>query len=77
MKKKHKLILYPRSFEGTIVSVLSDTGIPVYWDDGKFVPLDGVSVGEVLIANPASERDLSAAGLTTDKFEVAEPGSSN
>ena len=35
------------------------------------------SVGEVLIANPASERDLSAAGLATDKFEVAEPGSSN
>ena len=77
MKKKHKLILYPRSFEGEIVSVLSGPGTVVSWDGKSFIPLDGVSVGEVLIANPASNKDLLEAGLDEGMFEVADPGSSN
>ena len=73
MKEKYKLLLYPRSFSGEIVSVLSETGIPVSWDDGKFVPLDGVSVGDILISDPASDKILSAAGLDESMFEVAPP----
>ena len=73
MKEKYKLLLYPRNFSGEVVSVLSETGTPVSWDDGKFIPLDGVSVGDILISDPASDRDLSAAGLDESMFEVAPP----
>ena len=70
-----KLLLFPRSFSGEIVSVLSGPGTVVSWDGKSFAPVDGVSVGEVLTSNPASERDLSAAGITSDMFEVAAPAS--
>ena len=77
MTKKYKLILYPRSFEGEIVSVLSGPGTVVSWNGKSFAPLNGVSVGEVLISNLASDKDLSAAGLDEGMFEVAAPASSN
>ena len=73
MKEKYKLLLYPRSFSGEIVSVLFGPGTVVSWDGGKFVPLDGVSVGDILTSDPASDKILSAAGLDESMFEVAPP----
>ena len=73
MKEKYKLLLYPRSLEGEIVSVLFGPGTVVSWDGKSFTPLDGVSVGDILISDPASDRDLSAAGLDESMFEVAPP----
>ena len=74
--KKIKLGIKPRSFSGTIFSLsmpVNGKSFPISWNSKTFSPATGVSVGEILISDPASAKDLERAGLSADDFFIAKP----